>query len=86
MYMYVQHLYQVCQLEGHSGKVRALAASPDGTFIASGGEDCHILLWSALGNGPDMSPDIDRQEGKVTYLLACIHRLIIFSPAMSLLC
>lgn len=32
--------------EGHRGPVRAVAYSPDGALLASGGKDHHIQLWS----------------------------------------
>ena len=32
-------------LTGHLGEVRAVAFSPDGSLIASGGDDLEIKLW-----------------------------------------
>jgi WD40 repeat protein len=36
-------------LRGHSGPVRALAVSPDGALLASGGADWTVRLWSVEG-------------------------------------
>ncbi len=59
------HSYCLAKLEGHSGKIRALAASPDGQFVASGGEDCKIMLWSATVTGAEGMLDIDRDEARI---------------------
>ena len=33
-------------LQTHTGAVRTLAVSPDGTFLASGGDDNQLIFWS----------------------------------------
>lgn len=40
------------RLEGHEGTVQALAVSPDGSYLASGGWDQTIRLWSVPGGEP----------------------------------
>jgi len=39
--------WQVHTLRGHSGKVRSVAFSPDGTRVVSGSEDTLLKIWDA---------------------------------------
>src|SRR5204863_8010970 len=43
-------------MAGHSGNVTALAYSPDGTLLASGGSDASIILWDATKLGRRTAP------------------------------
>jgi WD40 repeat protein len=43
---------RVACLEGHTGGVRCLAYSPDGTRLASGGHDRTVRLWNVAGYRP----------------------------------
>ncbi|EGC35285.1 hypothetical protein DICPUDRAFT_55281 [Dictyostelium purpureum] len=40
-----QLMREVIRFSGHSGKVQAVAISPDSTFMVSGGHDFDILVW-----------------------------------------
>ena len=63
------------KLVGHTGYVKAIAVSPDGSLCASGGRDGTAMLW-------------DLGEGKRLYSLAAgseIHSLV-FSPNRYWLC
>jgi WD40 repeat protein len=43
---------EIATLEGHKGMIRALAFSPDGHTLATGGADKTIRFWHVGGTGP----------------------------------
>ena len=45
---------QVFLFRGHIGAVMSLAYSPDGTYLASGGEDSVVKIWNAEENLDDV--------------------------------
>jgi WD40 repeat protein len=52
---------------GHTGRVNAVAISPDGTWIATGGDDRTVRIWAAQGAGRE-SATMVRVDGGA---LAC---------------
>ncbi len=55
----------VLTMKRHEGKINCVAYSPDGTLIASGGDDRQILLWNARGK---FVKQLDRYLGSVMTL------------------
>jgi RNA polymerase sigma factor (sigma-70 family) len=41
----VPELVRLGTLQGHTGEINAIALSPDGTTLASAGQDFHVKLW-----------------------------------------
>jgi WD40 repeat protein len=52
---------RLARLEGHQGKVKCLAFSPDGTRLASGSYDQTVRLWD-VGQFHVQTPDADKIE------------------------
>src|SRR5947207_15701240 len=47
---------------GHKGAVNAVAWSPDGKYILSGGEDTHLFLWNAATMSEQYSTPLECVE------------------------
>lgn len=57
-------------LAGHSGAVNAAAFSPDGTWLATGGQDCNILLW-------DLSPSTNPATAAAAGPSSCVNTAVL---------
>ena len=66
----------IAALSGHTGPVNAIAISPDGRFLASGGDDRTVRLWH-LPNGQPIGKPLPISTGRV--------KSVAFSPDGKLL-
>jgi WD40 repeat protein len=57
-------------MRGHTGRVHSVNFSPDGTRIASGGNDSVIILWDS-----ESSEQVAELQGHTSYVYS-----IAFSP------
>src|SRR5262245_60939498 len=53
-------------LRGHTKNICCLAFSPDGRWLASGGEDGLVCVWRLETGDPVLARQIPNQEGKST--------------------
>ncbi|KAI0592755.1 WD40-repeat-containing domain protein [Biscogniauxia sp. FL1348] len=64
---------------GHTDYVYAVAFSPDGTRLASAGDDCHIMVWDLISEdgvqGDKDRPDFDMSDDRVNHYI----RGVVFS-------
>jgi WD40 repeat protein len=48
-YLWDREGQQLAEFKGHQGPVYALAFSPDGQWLATGGQDSSLRLWDLTG-------------------------------------
>lgn len=53
--MFDRNGYPMKEFVGHSGAVRSITLSPDGRYLASGGEDQSIIMWKISETGASQS-------------------------------
>jgi WD40 repeat protein len=58
----------IARLKGHAGKVRSVVFHPDGTVLASGGQDGKIRLWQAVdGKSRGVLADAGQQVSALAF-------------------
>lgn len=61
----------IASLEGHSQEVCGLKWSPDGRYLASGGNDNMVNVWSGVTQSPDPICSLSEHTGAVKALAWC---------------
>ncbi|CAH8315201.1 unnamed protein product [Eruca vesicaria subsp. sativa] len=55
--------YKVQEINGHKGKIWALKFSPDGKFLATGGEDGVVKIWRITLSASFVGQELMREQG-----------------------
>ena len=69
----VRRLAPSGELPAGAGGIHSVAWSPDGALLASGGEDCRVLVWDAHEQRRTHSLDLVRCSAVTLDPPACMH-------------